>query len=258
MDKRRILLAMVAAATGAFLAVARGTSDSAGEEAVRIAENMLLYQRDNGGWPQRYPSIDYTRVISDRETARIEGEKKLTDTMLDNGATHTQLQHLARVATATEEERFKAGFLRGVDYLLAAQMPCGGWAQSYPRAVYGGYAALITFNDDAMIGAMTVLHNVAEKKTGSRRSCPTGRLILSLWTTRTLRRNGGVSTTPEEIWTTGRWVWTISRSIKQSSWTLIIAAGISTAKGRCTTSLPRSVASAGPATTGWGRTPMAC
>ena len=130
------LLAMVAAATGAFLAVARGTSDSAGEEAVRIAENMLLYQRDNGGWPQRYPSIDYTRVISDRETARIEGEKKLTDTMLDNGATHTQLQHLARVATATEEERFKAGFLRGVNYLLAAQMPCGGWAK-YENVDFG-------------------------------------------------------------------------------------------------------------------------
>ena len=161
--KRRIMLTIMAVAA-AVPAVARETVDNAGEEAVRIADNMLLYQRENGGWPQRYPSIDYTRMLSDREKARVEGEKNLTDTMLDNGATHPQLRHLARVATATGTDRFKAGFLKGVDYLLAAQLPCGGWAQSFPRAVYGGYARLITFNDGAMIGALTVLHDVAEKK----------------------------------------------------------------------------------------------
>jgi len=147
----------------AFPAVGRDPARDRGAEAVRVADNMLLYQRDNGGWPQRYPSIDYRRVFGDREKARIRGEKRLTDTMLDNGATHPQLRYLARVATATGEERFKAGFLRGVDYLLAAQLPCGGWAQSHPRAVYGDYARLITFNDGAMIGALTVLHEVAVK-----------------------------------------------------------------------------------------------
>jgi len=136
----------------------------AGEEAIRIADNMLVYQRDNGGFPQRYPSIDYTRVLSDADKDRIRGQKNLTDTMLDNMATHPQLRFVARVATATGLERFKAGFLKGVDYLLAAQQTCGGWQQSWPRAVYGGYAGHITFNDGAMMGAMTVLNNVAEKK----------------------------------------------------------------------------------------------
>jgi len=135
-----------------------------GPEAIRIADSVLLYQRNNGGWPQRYPSIDHTRVLSEKQKARIRREKKLTDTMLDNGATHTQLKYLAKVATATKLERFKTGFVKGVDYLLAAQLPNGGWAQSYPRAVYGGYARRITFNDGAMIGAMTVLQNVATKK----------------------------------------------------------------------------------------------
>jgi PelA/Pel-15E family pectate lyase len=135
-----------------------------GKEAVRIADNMLAYQRQNGGFPQRYPSIDYTRVLSNADKKWLQSKKGATDTMLDNQATHPQLRFLAQVAAATGEARFKAAFVKGVDYLLAAQQPSGGWSQSWPRAVYGGYARHITFNDGAMIGALTVLQNVAAKK----------------------------------------------------------------------------------------------
>jgi len=129
------------------------------EEAARIADNMLLYQRESGGWPK---NVDMARALSEAEKGRLRAEKSRADSTLDNGATHTQLRHLAKACTATKRERFKTAFLKGLDYLLAAQQPSGGWPQSYPKA--GGYAKLITFNDGAMIGAMTVLRDVAEKK----------------------------------------------------------------------------------------------
>jgi len=127
-------------------------------ELVRVGENMLLYHRDLGGWPK---NIDMARPLSDAEKDQLRAEKGRNDATLDNGATHSQLRHLAKAYTATKQERFKAAFLKGLDYILTAQQPNGGWPQSK-----GGthYAALITFNDGAMIGAMTVLRDVAEAK----------------------------------------------------------------------------------------------
>jgi len=131
----------------------------AGDEAVRIADNVLLYQRNSGGWRQ---NIDMARVLSEKDTAQLRKDKNKEDSTLDNGATHTQMRYLARVYGATKLERFRKAFLEAVDYLLQAQYPNGGWPQRYPNL--SGYARYITFNDVAMIGAMTVLRDIAEKK----------------------------------------------------------------------------------------------
>ena len=128
----------------------------AGAEAVRVADNVLLYQRDSGGWPK---NIDMARTLSDKETAALKRAKARTDATLDNGATHTQMRYLARVYTAAKHERFKAAFLQAMDYLLAAQYPNGGWPQRWPNPK--GYSRHITFNDGAMIGAMKILRGIA-------------------------------------------------------------------------------------------------
>ena len=128
-------------------------------EAIRIADNVLLYQRSAGGWPK---GIDMARKLSDKEKNRIREAKNRQDCTLDNNATHTQIRYLARVCGATKLERFREAFLKGVDYLLEAQYDNGGWPQFYPNP--GGYARYITFNDGAMIGAMSVLRDIAEKK----------------------------------------------------------------------------------------------
>ena len=131
----------------------------ASDEAIRIADNVLLYQRNSGGWRQ---NIDMARVLSERDKARLRNDKNRQDSTLDNGATHTQMRYLARVYDATRLERFKKAFLKAVDYLLRAQYPNGGWPQRYPNL--SGYSRYITFNDEAMIGAMSVLRDIAEKK----------------------------------------------------------------------------------------------
>jgi PelA/Pel-15E family pectate lyase len=131
----------------------------AGDEAVRIADNVLLYQRNTGGWQK---GVNMARVLSGKDKAQLRKDKNKKDSILDNGATHTQMRYLARVYDATKLERFKKAFLEAVDYLLRAQYPNGGWPQRYPNP--SGYSRYITFNDVAMIGAMTVLRDIAEKK----------------------------------------------------------------------------------------------
>jgi PelA/Pel-15E family pectate lyase len=143
----------------------------AGAEAIRIADNFLLYQRANGGWPK---GKDLEAPLSDQEKTALAGKKQRTDTSLDNDSTHSQIRFLAKVQAATGHERFRAAILKGIDWLLAAQYPSGGWPQFYPDTVsYNqsvsrrnpeGLARFITFNDDAMIGAMRVLDGVARRQ----------------------------------------------------------------------------------------------
>lgn len=134
----------------------------AGDEARRIADNVLLYQRESGGWPK---NIDMALVLSEQSKAEIAKQKSADDSLIDNGATYTQMNYLARVFNVTRnsnsKEGYKEGFIKGLDYLLKAQYENGGWPQYYPRLT--GYYKRITFNDDAMVGVMELLRKVARK-----------------------------------------------------------------------------------------------
>ena len=131
----------------------------ASAEALRIADNVLLFQRDSGGWPK---NIDMGKPLNEADRAALLRQKKEIDSTIDNGATYTQLSFLARVYTAQHQERYRESFLKGLDYLFKAQYANGGWPQFYPHL--SGYYKHITFNDDAMIGVMKLLHDVAGHK----------------------------------------------------------------------------------------------
>jgi PelA/Pel-15E family pectate lyase len=128
----------------------------ASDEAARIADNVLLYQRDSGGWPK---NIDMAAPLTEAEKAGLAGRKSVTDSTIDNGATYTQLAFLARVFEARRRPRYEQAFLKGVDYLLKAQYDNGGWPQYYPRLT--GYYKHITYNDDAMVGVLSLLRDAA-------------------------------------------------------------------------------------------------
>jgi PelA/Pel-15E family pectate lyase len=128
-------------------------------EALRIAGNLLLYQRNSGGWPK---NIDMAKPLDEKDLADLARVAKETDSTIDNGATYTQLSFLARVYTAHPQERHLESFLKGFDYLLKAQYANGGWPQFYP--LREGYYKHITFNDNAMINVMKLLRDVAEAK----------------------------------------------------------------------------------------------
>jgi len=128
-------------------------------EAARIADNLLLYQRASGGWPK---NLDMARPLDATERARREGERSRTEGTIDNGATTTQMRFLARVAGTTHEVRFQDSFLKGLDYLIAAQYPNGGWPQSFPKPK--GYSAHVTFNDNAMVNVLDLLRDIARRR----------------------------------------------------------------------------------------------
>ncbi|MHC4534827.1 MAG: pectate lyase [Planctomycetota bacterium] len=128
------------------------------DEAVRVADNVLLYRRDTGGWSK---NVDMARVLSEQDKAVLRKAKGRKDSTFDNGATHTQIRYLAKVYNATGLKRIRLATLGAIDYLLEAQYDNGGWPQSYPSR---GYSRYITFNDGAMVGVMSVLRDIARKK----------------------------------------------------------------------------------------------
>jgi len=119
-----------------------------------VADAVLLYQRASGGWPK---DLDMTQAPA------ATSAPSRPDATIDNGATTTQIRLLAQVASAAGQpaaDRYRASVLRGIDYLLLAQYPNGGWPQFYP--LRRDYSRYITFNDNAMINVLNLLDEVAK------------------------------------------------------------------------------------------------
>ena len=114
-------------------------------EAIRIADNVLLYQQITGGWPK---NIYMAAELTDQERKdALKMKENVNLSTIDNRATITEMNYLARIYLATQDEKYKDAFLRGLQYLFEAQYENGGWPQFYPRPK--GYYIHITYNDEA-------------------------------------------------------------------------------------------------------------
>lgn len=129
------------------------------EESVSVAENVLLYQRDSGGWPKNTP---FHKPLSIAEKAKVGDDKGLNDAILDNDATTTEMRFMALMFNKTKNELYSTSFKKGLDYLFAAQYDNGGWPMFYP--LRKGYYTHITFNDNCMVNILRVLKDIYEKK----------------------------------------------------------------------------------------------
>ena len=119
------------------------------DEGLRVAENVLSYQSVHGSWPK---NIDTASQPYTGDANKLRGT-------FDNGATRGEMRFLARAYRATKENRFRDAFIKALDHVLEAQYPTGGWPQFYPPGQ--GYPRHITFNDEAMVGLMRLLRDVA-------------------------------------------------------------------------------------------------
>lgn len=128
-----------------------------------VAENMLLFQRNNGGWPKHFKAvaIDYKQSFTSEEIKQIQtGFDEGIDATIDNNATTKEIKYLAKQFKKTNDKRFLRAVERGIEYLLKAQHANGGWPQYYPDV--SSYRSQITYNDNAMVNALNVLTDVLE------------------------------------------------------------------------------------------------
>jgi len=149
----------------------------AGPQARHIADNIVSFQTPAGGWgknadrsgPLRQKGQAYVGdnlsaflTAGDSDTPR-EKDWNYVGTF-DNNATTTELFFLARVIKAVPngDAAYRAAFVKGLQYLFASQYPNGGWPQVWP--LEGGYHDAITYNDDAVTLAATVMTDVAINK----------------------------------------------------------------------------------------------
>jgi len=148
--------ATIASLTLAGLALVWGVTAAHAAVDVVAADNILSYQLECGGWPKNIDDMDKMPCSPERKR-KFEEDRAAT---YDNKATHGEMRVMAAAYGATQEERFKESFVRGLDYILSAQYANGGWPQRYP--LRGGYSEHITFNDGAMIGLMSILQDAGE------------------------------------------------------------------------------------------------
>jgi PelA/Pel-15E family pectate lyase len=127
-------------------------------EITKIADNILLYQRNNGGWPKNY---DMQAILTPEQIDSLIRTKNITHTTFDNSTTYTHIDYLAQVYFLTHTEKYKDACLKGIRFVLDAQYENGGWPQYYPLEK-GNYSRRITFNDGAYIGIMILLRKILD------------------------------------------------------------------------------------------------
>lgn len=151
------------AATAAIAVTDMAAADQVKDE---VAENMLLYQRKNGGWPKHFQGdkkVDYKKILNDAELKELAaGYEVGKDATIDNEATTKEIKYLVKIYKQTKNEAYLQAANRGVDYLLAAQNANGGWPQYFPDV--SSYRSQITYNDNAMVNVLNLLWDVVWSK----------------------------------------------------------------------------------------------
>ncbi|MFA9192366.1 pectate lyase [Flavobacterium sp. FZUC8N2.13] len=121
----------------------------------KIADNMILFQRANGGWPKNY---DMKAILTPEQMDKVASSKTALHTTFDNETTYTHVYYLAQVYTATKIEKYKEACEKGIQFIIDAQYANGGWPQYFP--LEKNYSRYITFNDGVYMGIMDLLDKI--------------------------------------------------------------------------------------------------
>ena len=122
----------------------------------QVAANILSHQSPLGGWPKN----------TDTTARRFAGDRTQLRPTFDNGATTDELRFLARAFNATRDAGYRSAVDRGLDYILDAQYPTGGWPTVHPPGTQ--YHRHITFNDGAMVRLLEFLREACRSEAFTR------------------------------------------------------------------------------------------
>ena len=124
-----------------------------------VADNIVLYQKNNGGWPKNY---DMLAILSPEQKDTLLKAKNDTNTTFDNRTTYSHIAALSKIYYVTKNEKYRNAALKGLDFILASQFANGGWPQYFP--LQKNYSRYITYNDDAYYGIMKLLKDILDGK----------------------------------------------------------------------------------------------
>ena len=140
------------------------TTKNPAVETDTIAEKMVIYQRNIGGWAKALDNvkIDYKKPLSEGDRAAVIDDANRNDATIDNQATSREIRYLLTAYKKTSNVKYLKSAEKGIRYLLEMQYANGGFPQFYPDT--SGYRKHITFNDNAIVNVLEILKNVAESK----------------------------------------------------------------------------------------------
>ncbi|NLP03104.1 MAG: pectate lyase [Fibrobacter sp.] len=127
--------------------------------------NLTTWQMSHGGFSKAYAG-KYVKPY-DGSSALSEWTANNTPLgMFDNNATVQEMRLLAVRYKATTnssyKSKFKESFNKAVGFILASQLPNGGWPQVFPKR--NNYSDLATYNDNAMVRVMVLVKDIIDKK----------------------------------------------------------------------------------------------
>jgi PelA/Pel-15E family pectate lyase len=139
------------------------------QSSIIVADNLIMLQRNNGGWPRgigqdQYPTTQQPWASSNIEAhtaeqlARSYSQRHLIDSYFGRGITTHETRFMLRMYEATGIERFKQSGMRGLNAILDAQYQNGGWP--YYVTDRSGQRGQVSFEDDAFIEIMRLINDI--------------------------------------------------------------------------------------------------
>ncbi len=120
------------------------------EEYLAIADNLVAYQNEDGGWPK---NLDWLSKL-DPDSVVMALKPRHRQSTLDNRNIYTQVEYLAGAYLLSKDKRYRKAAERGIEWILRNQYPNGGWR--------GWDADAITFNDGCISGIMFLWKDILE------------------------------------------------------------------------------------------------
>ncbi|AHG20379.2 hypothetical protein Z042_12605 [Chania multitudinisentens RB-25] len=132
-----------------------------------ISENVLLYQKDVGGWIENQ---DPLRILSSEEQQAFRKEKSDIRVSFDNRNTYSQIEYLAHAWAELGDKRYSDAALQGLRYTLNQQYTvCAGWPHTIPpknstETENTSYQRAITNADDVTSGILRLFRNILQDR----------------------------------------------------------------------------------------------
>ena len=124
------------------------------EQVLAIANNLLLMQRNSGGWPA---NINPFRKLSGDQRLQFLKDQNARDASFANANIFPQIFYLSHVYLQTGDVRYRDSAKKAFRLVMATQLYNGGWPQQ-AQVIEGDEA---TINTRATINALRFLRRVA-------------------------------------------------------------------------------------------------